>query len=85
MLTIPDQLSAVHEHATALIREQYQLLNDVLTPAMEATGIRFATPESWTPQQARWMEEHSRKEVEPCSRPWAWTPRVRFRASRTKV
>src|SRR5262245_40218814 len=47
-LTLQEQLVAIHERAARLVAEQYQLLNDVLTPAMEAAGISFTQPESWT-------------------------------------
>lgn len=73
-LTLPEQLSAIHERATALVLEQYMLLNDVLTPAMEAAGISFAQPESWTAEQARWLKNHFEKEVEPVLSPLGLDP-----------
>jgi polyphosphate kinase len=73
-LTLPEQLAAIHERATALVREQYTLLNDVLTPAMEAAGISFAQPETWTAEQARWLESHFEKEVEPVLSPLGLDP-----------
>jgi polyphosphate kinase len=73
-LSLPEQLVAIHERATALVREQYTLLNDVLTPAMEAVGISFAQPETWTAEQARWLENHFEKEVEPVLSPLGLDP-----------
>lgn len=73
-LTLPEQLTAIHERATALVREQYMMLNDVLTPAMESAGISFAQPESWTAEQARWLENHFEKEVEPVLSPLGLDP-----------
>ncbi len=73
-LTLAEQLTAIHERATALVREQYNLLNDVLTPAMKQAGIRFAEPENWTPEQARWLEAHFEKEVAPVLSPLALDP-----------
>ena len=35
-LSLPEQQTAIHERATRLVQQQYALLNDVLTPAMEA-------------------------------------------------
>ncbi|HSC06641.1 MAG TPA: polyphosphate kinase 1 [Steroidobacteraceae bacterium] len=73
-LSLPEQLSAIHERAVSLVAEQYSLLNGVLTPAMEQSGIRFANPDNWTPDQARWLEEHFDKEVEPVLTPLALDP-----------
>lgn len=73
-LGLQEQLAAIHERAARLVEEQYALLNNVLTPAMEATGIRFVKPDNWTAEQARWMEEHFDKEVEPVLTPLALDP-----------
>jgi polyphosphate kinase len=73
-LSLPEQLTAIHERAVWLVAEQYSLLNGVLTPAMEQSGIRFANPDNWTPDQARWLEEHFDKEVEPVLTPLALDP-----------
>ncbi len=73
-LSLPEQLAAIHERAVKLVSEQYSLLNHVLTPAMESAGIRFANPENWTPVQARWLEDHFDKEVEPVLTPLALDP-----------
>ncbi len=73
-LSLPEQQTAIHERATRLVQQQYALLNDVLTPAMEATGIRFTHPGNWTAEQARWLEDHFDKEVEPVLTPLALDP-----------
>jgi polyphosphate kinase len=73
-LSIPEQLTAIHERATALVREQYTLLNEVLTPAMEQNGISFAQPETWSEEQARWLQNHFEKEVEPVLSPLGLDP-----------
>ena len=73
-LGLQEQLDAIHTRAVKLVEEQYSLLNNVLTPAMEAAGIRFVNPENWTAQQARWLEDHFDKEVEPVLTPLALDP-----------
>ncbi len=73
-LTLPDQLQAIHKRAAALVREQYQLLNEVLEPAMEAAKIRFVTPENATAEQKSWLEEHFEREVEPVLTPLGLDP-----------
>jgi polyphosphate kinase len=73
-LTLPEQLTAIHKRATALVGEQYALLNDVLTPAMEAAGIGFTSSESWTSEQRRWLGNYFEKEVEPVLSPLGLDP-----------
>jgi polyphosphate kinase len=73
-LGLHEQLVAIRARAVKLVDEQYALLNDVLTPAMESAGIRFVNPENWTPSQARWLEDHFDKEVEPVLTPLALDP-----------
>src|ERR1700730_8270489 len=38
-LAISDQLAAIHQRATSLVRDQYACLNDVLLPAPADAGI----------------------------------------------
>ena len=73
-LTLSEQLAAIHERATALVREQYNLLNEVLTPAMRRDGIHFVEADAWSPDQARWLEEFFDKEVAPVLSPLALDP-----------
>ncbi len=73
-LTLTEQLSAVHERATALVREQYRLLNEVLTPALRAAGIHIVEPDGWPPAQAAWLEAYFDKEVAPVLTPLALDP-----------
>jgi polyphosphate kinase len=73
-LSLQEQLSAIHVRAAKLVTEQYELLNNVLTPSMQATGIRFLNPENWSPQQAQWLEDHFDQEVEPVLTPLALDP-----------
>jgi polyphosphate kinase len=73
-LTLPEQLTAIHERATQLVQEQYALLNDVLGPAMKKEGICFVTPERWTTEQVHWLENHFEQEVEPVLTPLGLDP-----------
>ena len=41
---------------------------------MEAAGIRFTHPGNWSAEQARWLEDHFDKEVEPVLTPLALDP-----------
>src|SRR5215472_15470255 len=49
-VSIPDQLTAIHERALALVGEQYRCLNEVLLPKMETEGISLLGRKDWTPE-----------------------------------
>ncbi len=66
-----DQISQVcHE----IVDEQYQILNDVILPELEAENIRFLRRDDWTPEQAQWIEEYVRDEVLPVTSPIGLDP-----------
>ena len=43
-LTIPEQLTAIHARALALVADQYRCLNDVILPALHVRRHRGARP-----------------------------------------
>jgi len=73
-LSIPEQLSAVHERALKLVVEQYRCLNEVLLPAMRAAGIALLRREEWSSETARWLEQYFELEVEPVLSPLGLDP-----------
>ena len=48
-MSIPEQLTALHERATRLVAEQYRCLNDLLLPALASEGCRC----SWSGRTGR--------------------------------
>jgi polyphosphate kinase len=72
-LAIADQLAAIHQRATALVRDQYACLNEVLLPALAAAGIQVVDEADWDADTRAWVEHHFLAEVD------------RFRASRTRA
>jgi polyphosphate kinase len=73
-MSIPDQLTAIHERALRLVGEQYRCLNDVLLPAMEKEGISLLGRSAWTPAQTAWLETYFEREVEPVLSPLGLDP-----------
>jgi polyphosphate kinase len=73
-LSVPEQLKAIRNRAARLVDEQYQLLNDVLMPALARSGVVFVSQETWTDAQAAWLADYFVREVEPVLSPLALDP-----------
>ena len=74
LLSIPEQLAAIHERAIKLVADQYNCLNEVLMPAMRAKGIRLLNRKEWSPELERWLEQYFEREVEPVLSPLGLDP-----------
>src|ERR1700689_803563 len=73
-LAISDQLAAIHQRATGLVRDQYACLNDVLLPALAAAGIEVVDEADWNADTRAWIERHFLAEVEPVLSPLGLDP-----------
>lgn len=73
-MTVPEQLVAIHERAAALVKDQYELLHELVFPALAAEGIQFVNAKTLTPQQRKWVGEYFAKEVEPVLTPLGLDP-----------
>ena len=73
-MSVPEQLTAIHERALALVKDQYDLLNQLVFPALAAHGIQFVNAKTLTPRQHAWLAEHFAKEVEPVLTPLGLDP-----------
>lgn len=69
-----EQLLAIRQRAGQLVSDQYQLLNDVLFPALEKQGIRFVNATSMNAKQRRWLANFFANEVEPVLTPLGLDP-----------
>ena len=54
-MSVPDQLAAIHKRALALVEDQYQLLNQLVFPALAAQGIQFVNAKTTKAKQRDWM------------------------------
>jgi polyphosphate kinase len=73
-LAIADQLAAIHQRATGLVRDQYACLNDVLLPALRDVGIEVVDEADWDADTRTWVERHFLAEVEPVLSPLGLDP-----------
>src|ERR1700691_5259638 len=73
-LSLPEQLAAISTRAARLLDEQYELLNNVLMPALAERGILFLSQKTWSEAQAKWLADYFVREVEPVLSPLALDP-----------
>jgi polyphosphate kinase len=73
-IQLPDQLAAIHARAAALVAEQYELLNQLVFPALAEHGIKFVNARTVSPAQRVWAGEYFAKEVEPVLTPLGLDP-----------
>jgi polyphosphate kinase len=76
----PEKISAqevfdtVSAEVAVLIRQQYELLNDVLFPELTAAGVHFVRSEEWTSDQRDWLSEYFDEQVVPVLTPLTFDP-----------
>jgi polyphosphate kinase len=73
-MSVPDQLAAIHKRALALVEDQYQLLNQLVFPALAAQGIQFVNARTAKAKQREWLADYFAKEVEPVLTPLGLDP-----------
>ena len=69
-----EALREISQRAHELVREQYDLLNGVVIPALDAEGIRFVPRSAWSTAQRDWLREHFDREIEPVLSPVSLDP-----------
>ncbi|MGH1486779.1 MAG: polyphosphate kinase 1 [Cellvibrionaceae bacterium] len=67
-------LSQISQICHETIDQQYQVLNEVLLPALETESIRFVARDIWTPEQDTWIKKFVKKEVLPVISPIGLDP-----------
>jgi len=76
----PEKISAqevfgtVSAEVAVLIRQQYELLNDVLFPELTAAGVHFVRSEEWTRDQKAWLSRYFDEQVVPVLTPLTFDP-----------
>ena len=68
-LSAADQLKRIGDIAHLLVSGQYQVLNEILLPALDGEGISFPKRTDWTVRQARWVKRHFYRELMPVLSP----------------
>jgi polyphosphate kinase len=76
----PEKLSAksvfdaLHPGILGLVKQQYQLLNEVLFPELATAGISFVRAENWTDDQRQWLHDYFLNQVMPVLTPLTFDP-----------
>ncbi|MGI9304987.1 MAG: polyphosphate kinase 1, partial [Gammaproteobacteria bacterium] len=73
-LSPQEQLRRIGEDAHRLVARQYDVLNDVLLPALEEKNIRFVRRTHWNREQAEWVREYFVSKVLPVLTPLGLDP-----------
>jgi polyphosphate kinase len=67
-------MDEIRHRAINLVREQYELLNATILPALAVAQIRFAQRSEWTEAQKNWLRNYFRDEVVPVLTPITLDP-----------
>jgi polyphosphate kinase len=73
-MPIAEQLTAIHDRAATLIRDQYVCLNERIMPMLARHGVRLPSRDLWTAAQRAWLENYFHNEVEPVLSPLGLDP-----------
>jgi polyphosphate kinase len=73
-LTPLQTLDAINHIAHDLVKEQYDMLNEVLLPELEKEGIRFLRRSEWSDVQQEWLAEFFDREILPIINPIGLDP-----------
>lgn len=68
-LTPSDVLARISDQSRELIKEQYEVLNTALLPALAREGIRFLRREEWNPQITEWCKDYFDEDILPVITP----------------
>ncbi len=68
-LTPKEQLEQICIHAHKLVDEQYQVLNEILIPELDAENIRFIRRTDWSEAQHLWLANYFNDELLPILTP----------------
>ncbi|MGH8168433.1 MAG: polyphosphate kinase 1 [Woeseiaceae bacterium] len=73
-LTLPQLMDEIRRRSLVLVNEQYQLLNNVIFPALAAERIRFLQRSDWSEKQRRWLKDYFDDEIVPVLTPITLDP-----------
>ena len=68
-VTPQEALKLIKARAHEIVEEQYEVLNDVLLPALEQEGIEVLSRANWTPEQIKWLRTYFTEEIAPILSP----------------
>ena len=84
-MTAGEILTQVRSRVEVLVKDQYQLLNESLLPAMQEEGIRILRRADWSEEQALWIRRFFRRELLPVLTPIGLDPAHPFPRLLSKI
>src|SRR5690349_11574822 len=73
-MSIPEQLTAIHDRTTRLVADQYRCLNELLLPKLAAEGVPLLGRSDWSSEASEWLEQYFEREIEPVLSPLGLDP-----------
>ena len=73
-LPASEALHAISEEARDIVRQQYQMLNEALLPALDKAGIRVLKRSEWSEHHEHWLRKYFEEEVLPVLSPMGLDP-----------
>ena len=73
-LSPSDVLNRISETARQIVKKQYQLLNEVILPALASRGICFVRRRDWGSKQSNWIKRYFNRELLPVLSPVGMDP-----------
>ncbi len=73
-ITPRELLSAIRKDSAELVQEQYQVLNDLIFPALRERGVYLWRRSEWNKRQQVWLKEYFEKQVFPVLTPLGLDP-----------
>lgn len=73
-LSPSDVLNRISETAHQIVKKQYQLLNEVILPALASQGICFVRRSDWNAKQSNWIKRYFNRELLPVLSPVGMDP-----------
>ena len=67
-------LQAIRDAVGEMVQAQYRVLNDELSPELEAEQIRILQRSRWNRRQQRWLHQHFQRELMPVLSPLGLDP-----------
>jgi polyphosphate kinase len=66
--------NTLHQEVTELVRQQYELLNEVMFPELTKAGVRFVQSHEWNSEQQEWLSHYFDEQVVPVLTPLTFDP-----------
>ncbi len=73
-LTPQEQLAQIAPRAHRMVRDQYAVWREQVSPALAAAGIAIAPPDAWGPELSKRMEDYFAREIYPVLTPLVIDP-----------